>query len=164
LAAAQQTWKVNSAPQALTTGSSWQLEDDHGDRRTIRIDKVDGDRVGATLTDAYQLGTELLIDATRSDNGWSIDRIRFAPVRDSEKHFVTLQFATPLSDTTERTELTLLAGKKKTIASGTAEGSGTASHHTLSVNFNNPAWLNNKTLLEESSSDGKSLLLTARAK
>jgi hypothetical protein len=142
----QQSWSVVSAPGALTAGATWELDGAQGDHRTIRIDKADGTHLTVTSTDRFQPGVRCTLDVTRAGDGWSVERARFAPVRDGEKHGLTLAFATPLAMGTDRTEMTLLAGKKKTIASG-AVASGTGGGLTLS--FGNPAWLNGKSMTED---------------
>ena len=144
----QQTWSITSAPAALTPGAAWELDEEHGNHRSIRIDKVDGTHVTVTSTDRFQPGVHCTLDVTRTGDTWSIDHVRFSPVRDGEKHSFTLQLTTPLSASADHTELTLIAGKKKTIASG-AIAAGAAPGHALTLTFSNPAWLSGKSMTEE---------------
>jgi hypothetical protein len=85
---------------------------------------------------------------TRTGDTWSIDRARFSPVRNRGKHDLTLQFVTPLSTATDRIEVSLIAGKKKIIATGLL-AAGNAPGHTLTISFSNPAWLDDKKRTEE---------------
>ena len=145
----QQTWTITSAPAALTPGATWELEGEHGNHRSIRIDKVDGTHLSVTTTDRFQPGVRCMLEVTRTGDSWTIDRARFSPARDGDKHALTLQFATPLSMTTDHAEVDLVAGKKKTIASGLVAANKTP-EGGLTITFTNPAWLNGKTMTEAS--------------
>ena len=144
----QQTWTVTSYPASLTPGASWELDGDHGNHRSIHIDKVDGSHFVVTSTDRFQPGVQCTLDVTRTGDTWSIDRARFSPVRDSGKHDLTLQFATPLSAGAEHSEVSLIVGKKKTIATGVLTAAD-APGHALTISFSKPAWLNGKKMTEE---------------
>lgn len=146
-----ESWTVASAPATLSVGATWELDEAKGNHRSLRLDKVDGTHITATATDRFQPGVRCTVEATRAGDGWSIDRVRFAPVRDGEKHALTLQFATPLTATADRTSLTLLAGKK-TLAAGSLAAAGAAPNRTWTLNFSNPAWLAGKTLVETGAS------------
>ena len=156
----QQTWTITSAPTALTPGATWELDEEHGNHRSIHIDKVDGTHVTVTSTDRFQPGVHCTLDVTRTGDTWSIDHVRFSPLRDGEKHAFTLQLTTPLSTSADHTELTLIAGKKKTIANG-AIAVGTAPSHALKLTFSNPAWLNGKSMTEESTVTNGKVSLSA---
>jgi hypothetical protein len=144
----QQTWTVTSSPAALTPGATWELDEAHGNHRSIRIDKVDGTHLTVTSTERFQPGVRCTLDVTQTGDTWSIDHARFSPIRDGEKHMFTLQFATPLTTATTHTDLTLIAGKKKVIANG-AIAAGATPGHALTLTFSNPAWLNGKSMTEE---------------
>ena len=154
----KESWKVVSAPATLAAGASWELDEEHGNHRSIHIDKVDGAHVTVTSTDRSQPSVHCTLDATRVGETWSIDRVRFSPIRDGEKHSLTVQFSTPLSVVAENTQLSLVAGKKKTIASGAVAGSA---DRTLTLSFNTPAWLSGKTITEQGSVTQESFTLTA---
>lgn len=144
----RQAWTVASAPASLAAGAAWELDDASGNHRSIHIDKADGTRITATATDRFQPGVRCILEATRAGDGWSVERVRFAPVRDGEKHALTLQFASPLAPAAaENTSLTLLAGKK-TLATGSVAGTGAGPDRALSLSFSNPAWLAGKTVVD----------------
>ena len=138
-------WSVLSAPAAISVGATWELEGQHGDRRSMRIDKVDGAHVTVTATDSLDPGVHSILEATRAGESWTIDQVRFAPVHDGERHFLALQFATPLSVTADTTPVALLAGRKA-IASGAITGSGSGPDRTETLRFTSPAWLSGKTI------------------
>jgi len=72
-----------------------------------------------------------------------------------------LQFATPLSAAADTTQLSLFAGKKKSIATGTITATGDPSARTLTLSFSNPAWLAGKTITEQESIADQNVILTA---
>ena len=156
----QQTWTITSAPATLTAGATWELDEEHGNHRSIHIDKADGAHLTVTSTDRFQPGVHCTLDVTRTGDTWSIDHARFSPVRDGEKHAFTLQLATPLSAATDHTELILIAGKKKTIANGALAASA-APNHAFTLTFSNPAWLNGKSMTEESTVTSGKVSLSA---
>ncbi len=156
-----ESWKIASSPTTLTAGATWELEEEHGNHRSIHIDKVDGAHITVTSTDRSAPSVRCTLDATRDGDTWKIDHVRFSPVHDAEKHGLTLQFATPLSPAADNTQLSLLAGRKKTIASGTIAATGDPSAHTLTLSFSNPAWLSGKSISEQESVAGQSITLTA---
>ncbi|MGI4828144.1 MAG: hypothetical protein ACRYFU_08140 [Janthinobacterium lividum] len=157
----KENWTVTSAPAALSSGATWEMDEAKGNHRSIRIDKIDGMHITATATDRFQPGVHCTLEATRTGDGWSLDRVRFAPVRDGEKHALTLQFTTPLSSTADTTNLTLLAGKKP-IASGSLASTGGPQDHTWTLTFANPTWLAGKTLVEGGSSVTKEVVTAAQ--
>jgi len=145
----KQTWTIASAPASLTPGATWELDGEHGNHRSIRIDKVDGANLTVTSTDRFQPGVRCTLEVTRAGDAWSITRARFSPVRDGEKHGLTLQFATPLASNSEHVDLSLIVGKKTTIASGTIAQADTAGHPST-ISFSTPTWLSGKIITEES--------------
>lgn len=144
----RQTWAVASAPASLTAGLTWELDSNNGDHRSIRIDKINGTRVTATSTDRFQPGVHCTLDGTYTDAGWSIETARFSPLRDGEKHGLTLQFATPLSAKVHQSDTTLTVGKKKIIGKGQLTAAD-ASGYSLTLSFSTPAWLSSKSMTEE---------------
>lgn len=156
----QQTWTIASAPASLTPGATWELDEAHGDHRSILIDKVDGAHLTVTSTDRYQPGVHCTLEVTLAGDTWSIDRARFAPVRDGEKHPLTLQFTPSLAAATDKVEMTLIAGKKKTIAAGVLAGNA-GTDHTMTLSFTSPAWLNGKKMTEESAATKGTVILSA---
>jgi hypothetical protein len=156
----RQTWTVTSAPAALTAGAAWELDDQNGNHRSIHIDKADGPHLTVTSTDRFQPGVHCTLEVTRTDAGWSIDSARFSPLRDGEKHSLTLQFATPLTATAHQLQTTLIVGKKKIIATGQLTAAD-APGHSLTLSFSTPSWLAGKSLTEELTTTNSSILLSA---
>ena len=143
-----QVWTVASAPAALTVGATWELDSENGDHRSIRIEKADGARLVVTSVDKFQPGVRCTLDVVREDAGWSVSSARFSPLRDGEKHSLTLQFATPLSGSVRSSAVTLVVGKKTVIGSGQLTGAEGA-QHSAALSFSAPAWLNGKSMTEE---------------
>jgi hypothetical protein len=156
----QQTWTIVSAPATLTTGASWELDGEHGNHRTIHIDKVDGTNLTVTSTDRFQPSVRCTLDVTHTGDAWAINRARFSPIRDGEKHALTLQFTTPLTPSADHVEVSLLAGKKKTIATGIIAASDTP-EHAPTLTFSTPAWLNGKKMTEVSAAATGTVTLTS---
>lgn len=156
----KQSWTVTSAPAAITVGAAWELDQENGDHRSIHIEKTDGKHITAIATDRFEPGVQCTLEATRVGDSWSIDRARFAPLRGGDKHFLALQFATPLSSMANTTALTLDAGKKR-IAEGASTSSGTVPEPSESLSFSDPGWLRGKVLVEQSVSTGKTITLSA---
>lgn len=155
-----QSWTIATAPAALTVGAIWELDSRNGDHRSIRIDKVDGPHITVTATDRFQPGVRCTLEAIRNDAGWSIGQARFSPIRDGDKHTLTLQLATPLSAGVNLVETTLIAGKKKVLATGKLTATDTT-HRSVTLSFSTPSWLNGKNLTEEIVTTDGSLLLSA---
>ena len=156
-----ENWKITSSPTALTAGATWELDEEHGNHRSIHIDKIAGSNITVTSTDSSQPSVHCTLDATRDGDTWKVNQVRFSPVHDGEKHALILQFATPLSAAADTTQLTLLAGKKKSIATGTITATGDPSSRTLSLSFSTPAWLAGKTITEQESVADQNIVLTA---
>jgi len=156
-----ENWKITTSPAALTAGATWELDEEHGNHRSIHIDKVDGTHITVTSTDRSQADVHCTLDATRDGDTWKINQVRFSPIHDGEKHALTLQFATPLSTAADTTQLTLLTGKKKSIATGGVAATGDSSTHTLTLSFGNPAWLAGKTITEQETVADQNIVLTA---
>ncbi len=139
-------WTVASAPASLVPGATWELDGQHGNHRSIHIDRVNGDHLTVTSTDRFQPRVHCTLEVTRAGQSWSIERARFSPLRDGDKHSLTLQFASPLSPDTAHVDLTLIAGKKKVIAAGQFAAAD-AANHTPKLSFSTPAWLNGETFM-----------------
>lgn len=153
----QQTWTIVSAPAALTVGATWQLEGEHGNHRTIHIDKVDGTNLAVTSTDRFEPSVHCTLDLTRTGDTWAINRARFSPIRDGEKHALTLQFTTPLTPTADHVEVSLVTGKKKIIATALIN----TADHAPTLTFSTPAWLKGKKMTEVSAAATGTVTLTS---
>lgn len=158
----KETWKIVSTPASLAAGSSWEMDDDRGDHRTLKIDKVDGAHYVLSGTDRFHPSVRCTLEATRAGDGWSVERVRYAPVKDGDKHFVTLQFATPLSAATTASNLDIVVGKKAKIATASMTLSGDAANRTETVKLLTPAWAAGKQLTEETAATAGTVTVTAQ--
>lgn len=156
----EEKWTIASSPAALTAGATWELDGDNGNHRSIHIDKADGSHLTVTSTDRFHPRVQCTMEVTREGDVWNIERARFSSVKGGEKHALTLQFSPALTPATEKTDVALIAGKKKTIATGSLAASG-ASDHALTLSFSNPAWLNGKTMVEGSVISANRVTVTA---
>jgi hypothetical protein len=147
--AGNESWTVTSAPSSLAVSSTWELDGANGNHRTLRIDKVSGAHYTISSIDRFQPSVRFTLEASREGDAWSIESVRYAPARDGDKHYLTLQFAPALSATTTKSDVTLLAGKKTTLASGTITATETATDQSLALDFATPAWAHGKTMTEE---------------
>ncbi|SNS37127.1 hypothetical protein SAMN05421770_101696 [Granulicella rosea] len=145
-----ESWKIASAPTTLNTGSAWELDGDRGAHRTIRIDKVDGAHVTVTTTDARNPGIRVTTVATRTADAWAIESARYAPVKDGDKHSVTLQF-TPAS-------IDFIAGRKTKFATASIAATGA----TQVVTMKSPDWAKGKSLTEETVAKDGVFTVTAK--
>ena len=155
LAKGSEHWTVSKAPAALTVGEIWELTGDRG-KRSLQIDKVDGMHVTVTETDSVRPGVRFTIDAARTTDGWQVERVRFAPAKDGDKHSLTLLFPSPAV-------LEITAGRKTKIASAALTSAGTAADRTMALKITAPAWAAGKSLSEEAitGADG-SITVTAQ--
>lgn len=144
----KESWMIASAPAALTSGASWELEGATGNHRTVHIDKVDGMHATLSVSDRFQPSIQILVEATWVTGHWNLERLRYAPVREGEKHFAQLTYAPGLFTDPGGAGLTLAFGKKKPIAEGSVKVAGDAADRTLTLSFASPAWLHGKSLTE----------------
>ncbi len=139
-------WTVKSAPATMAAGGSWELEGAHGDRASVRIDSADGAHAVMTATDLFEPGVQRTIEATRAaDGSWSFGRVRFAPLKDGAKHTLTMEFATPLNAGVDSDKVTVTAGKKTVLGTGTVTGGAGGS---MTLVFSDPAWMKGFPVVE----------------
>ena len=144
----KETWSSTSAPAALTPGLGWELDSASGNHRTMRIDKVNGAHVTLTISDRFQPSIRMYVDATYSAGSWTLERIRYAPVHDGEKHFAQLSYTPGISEQAGESGMALAFSKAKAVASGTVKLTSSGAEQNLAVSFADPSWLRGKTLLE----------------
>ncbi len=154
----KETWTVTSSPSALTAGAAWELDGATGDHRTLRIEKSDGAHFLISGTDRFQPSVRFVLDATRTADGWTVASVRYAPLRDGDKHFLTL--TTPPADG-KPAEIALTPGKKKAIATGTLAAAGSAADRTLTLDFATPAWTRGKSMSEQTVSTATTVTVIA---
>ena len=139
-------WTITASPAALTAGSKWELDSDAGNHRTLTIDKAEAASEGThcliTGSDRFAPSAKFTLDATFVGSRWNVASVRYAPVREGEKHSATLMY-TPSGD------VSLVIGKKQTIASGKLAPTGGATDRTLTLDFATPTWAHGKIMVEE---------------
>lgn len=157
----QETWTVVSSPATLTSGATWELEEAHGNHRSLRIDKTEGAHLTVTATDRFAPGTHCTLEVTRIGDHWRFEQARFAPVREGEKHFLAVQFVTSLATSADGAALTLVAGRK-TIAQGKLTSRDAGPEGTQTLSFANPVWLNGKALTVQESLTANTVAITSK--
>jgi hypothetical protein len=158
----RETWTAVSSPGELKAGEAWELEGEHGDHRTLRIAKVAGTKFSITGSDQLHSGTVFTLDCVRAADGWAIERVRYAPTVDGEKHFLTMQFTTPLTSSSTGSTAEMTIGRKAKMASASLLLAGPAEDRTVSLQMLSPDWAKGKALTEETSTDGATMTTTAK--
>lgn len=154
-----ESWAVTKTATAIAAGSTWELDSKAGAHRTVTIDKMDGMHATISLADRMHPLTRTTLTATRTADGWSLDSLRLSPLRDGDKHSMTLMF-TAGSANIGTMEIT--AGRKTKIASATVERSSTAAEQKQAIVFTAPAWIAGKQLVGQESTTADTLTLLAR--
>jgi len=160
--AGTERWTVTDAPTVLAAGSVWKLDGSRGTHRTLTIDRIDGAHATISGSDSLQPLVRFVLDATRTADSWSIAGIRYSPVRDAEKHAITVRFGTPLDGTAQASTVELFAGKKTRLASGSLALSGSAVDRTALLTMDTPTWSRGKVLVEETKASGSSVETLAK--
>ncbi len=141
-----ENWKITKAPATVAAGSAWELDSDTANHRTLTVSKMTGDHAVITVTDKYHPVTSVTLEGTYTAAGWTIDKARYSPVKDGDKHYVTLAFST----TTPATgTLDVSAGKKTSLATASVEMGGDSKDRTEAVKFTAPKWAAGKTVNAE---------------
>jgi len=160
--AGDQSWTVTDAPATLAMGSVWKLDGSHSTHRTLTVDHVDGAHYTINGTDSLQPLVRFVLDATRTGDAWSIASVRYSPVKDAEKHAMTVRFGKPLDGTVQASTVELFAGKKTRLASGSLTLSGSAVDRTALLTMDTPTWSQGKALVEETKASGTSVETLAK--
>ncbi|NYF80228.1 hypothetical protein [Granulicella arctica] len=155
--AGKESWTVLSAPTSLAVGSTWELGGDHDTHRTLKVEHVDGNHYIISGSDSLQPAIQFVLDATRLADTWSVGSVRYSPVKNGDKHAVTVQFGTLIGPTTSTSTVELIVGKKTSLASGTLVLSGNALDRTAVLEIKTPTWAHGKSLLEETISSNGNL-------
>lgn len=163
LAKGSESWKIAKSPAALTAGSAWEMDNERGDHRVLKIDKVDGAKFLLSATDRFHPSVRMALEATRAGDGWSVERVRYMPAtKDGEKHAVTFTFAPALSSTATAGTMEMSVGKKAKIATASVTLSGDAADRTESLKITAPAWAVGKELSEETKVTADAVSITAK--
>ena len=157
LAAGRELWTITSAPTALKPGSTWELDSDSGDHRTLRIEKTDGPHATISGADRHHPGLTFTIEGAYTVDGWSIERVRFAPQHDGDKHYLTLLFNTPLTTTSTASNMDLTIGRKAHIATASLTLSGAATDRSLRLKMLSPQWTRGKDLQEQTTTTSSTI-------
>ena len=162
LAPGKQTWTVTTSPTEMRAGQTWELEGDHSNHRTLRIAKVDGAKFVITGTDRFDPSTVFTMECTHTADGWSIERMRYAPAVEGDKHFLTMQFTAPLTAASTASTVDMTIGRKAKMASASLSFTGQADDRTATLQVQSPAWAKGKTLTEETSTNAGSITTIAK--
>ncbi len=155
----KEDWKITKAPVSIAVGSTWEMDNETGNRRTLTVDKTDGTHTTVSVVERLHPLTRTVLTATRSADGWTVDSIRLSPVKDGEKHFMTLTFAATNAGTGT---LEITAGKKTKIAAASYEGSSSATHQSKAIRFTVPTWVTDKQLVLQSDSNRDTVTTSAQ--
>ncbi len=142
-----EAWKITKAPAAVAAGSAWELDSDAGSHRTLTVNKIDGVHAIVAVKDSLRPLVSVTLEGSYTPAaGWTIDKARYSPVKDGDKHYVTLAFAaaTPATGTMD-----VSAGKKTSLATASVEMGGDAADRTEALKFTAPKWAAGKTLSTE---------------
>ena len=138
-----ETWKIAKAPATVAAGSAWELDGNSGDHRTLTVSKMDGTHALIAVTDKFHPLINVTMDATYTPTGWTVEKVRYSPLKDGEKHYVTISLAT----TTPATgTMDLTAGKKTALATASVEMGGDSKDRTEALKFTAPKWAAGKTV------------------
>ncbi|SEC60419.1 hypothetical protein [Terriglobus roseus] len=162
LAAGTQAWTLTSPPADLKTGQTWELEGDHGDHRTLRISKVDGTKFVMTGNDRFDPSTAFTLDCIRTADGWSIERIRYAPVVDGDKHYLAMQFTTPLTARSTSGTVEMIIGRKSKMASASLTVVASPEERATTLQMLAPVWAKGKGLIEQTSTSASTITIVSR--
>ncbi len=154
-----ENWKITKAPATVAAGSAWELDGDTGDHRTLTVSKMDGTHAVITVLDRFHPLTSVTMEATYAPAGWTVDKVRYSPLKDGEKHYVTISFATT-TPATATMELT--AGKKTSLATASVETGGDSNDHTAAIKFTTPKWVAGKTVNTDVATTTEAQSLTAK--
>jgi hypothetical protein len=157
-----ESWTITSAPTELKVGATWEMDGAHGNHRTLRVEKTDGTHVVLRGTDTLRPGIAFAMEGSHTADGWSIDRVRYAPERDGDKHFLSMQFTAPLTSASTASTVDMMIGKKGKMASASLTISGAAADRTATLTVQSPAWAKGKSLVEETTSTATTLSTTAK--
>jgi hypothetical protein len=158
-----QTWTVAKYPAALTTGNTWELDDDRHDHLSLKIDKVDGPHFTLSANDRFHPEVNIVVEATRTGDAFTTDRVLYMPAsKGGDKHTAALTFTPGLGTAAAPSTMDLSIAKKKSIATATLTTTGDAADRTTTVQFTAPAWLASKSLTEETKTTGDTVTITAR--
>lgn len=160
LGAGKESWTIASAPSALKAGSTWELDSDKGDHRTLRIEKTDGTHATISGVDRSHPGIIFTMDGSHTTDGWSVERVRFAPQHDGEKHYMTLQFSSPLTTGTAG-NMDIGISRKAHIATATLTLSGAPTDRSIRVQMQSPQWLRGKDLQDQTTMTASTITMSS---
>ena len=155
-----ENWKITKTPAAIAAGSAWELDSDSGNHRILTVGKTDGTHAVVTVTDKFHPITNVVLEGTyTAAAGWTIDKLRYSPMKDGDKHYVTLAFTT----TTPATgTMDVNVGKKTNLASASMEMGGDSNDRTEAIKFTAPKWVAGKTLNTEVATTADTQTVTSK--
>lgn len=154
-----ESWKITKAPAAVAAGSAWELDSDTGNHRTLTVDRMDGNHAIVSVVEKYHPMTRVVLEGTFGAAGWTIEKARYSPVKDADKHTLTLAFTTttPATGTME-----VNVGKKTNLATASVEMGGDAADRTAAVTFTAPKWAAGKQMKEEVATTAGTQVVTSK--
>jgi hypothetical protein len=146
-------WKIESAPATLISGAAWKLSSTDGRRCTLTVEKAAGNTFSIVAADEHAPGREMWIEAQQTPKGWLIQRVRYAPQKQSDDHGFALTFQPGLSVGDQGSSATvkfeMQAGKKTKIGVGTLTLQGSATQPKWLFEVKTPDWARTKSMLED---------------
>jgi len=147
--AGEEKWTTVSAPTQLAAGGAWELESSSGLHRTLHIESVTGEEVVLRGSDRNDPSVGFTVNAKYSGGNWEVEKIRYAPQKDGDKHYVDLEFTHAAPADTKQIEVEITASKKTRLATANITYSGTADDRVGVLAFKKPDWLSAKSMTEE---------------
>jgi hypothetical protein len=142
-AGAGQQWTTASAPKTLAVGAEWKLKARDGLGCTLRVQSIAGDRVTILDNDDHLPGRTVAIEATWTNNAWSIDKMHYSAAGADANEGVTIAFTPGATAAGAPSKFEVIAGHKTRIASGTVHGDPTQAR--VGWEFKDPDRLRGKT-------------------
>lgn len=157
-----ESWTITASPKELKAGNTWEMDGAQGDHRTLRIEKTDGTHFIVQGKDKFRPGVAFVLECSRVGDGWSIERARYAPERDGEKHFLSMQFTAPLTATSTESTVDMMIGKKAKLATATVALAGDAADRTSTITMQAPVWAKGKSVVAETKASATAMSTAAK--
>ncbi|HEY4047445.1 MAG TPA: hypothetical protein VGM27_11320 [Acidobacteriaceae bacterium] len=146
-------WKIESAPATVSAGAAWKLSSGDGKRCTLTVEKAAGNIFTIVAADEHSPGRAMWIEAEQTPKGWLVQRLRYAPQKQSGDHGFAMSFepGLPVGDqgSFATVKFEMQAGKKTKIGTGTLTQQGNAAHPKWLLEVKTPDWARTKSMLED---------------
>ena len=158
-AAGRASWKIVAAPATLAIGAAWQLLAADGSHRSLTVTKVEGAHYTVTGVDSVAPADRFVLEATRSGDAWTLERVRFLAGKNGEKHPLTVQFAPAGAGSSS---VDVVVGRKTVLSSASLATMASADGSKSLLEMKSPAWAKGKTMAEQTTLSGTQLSVEAR--